>query len=206
MKSKVALRLEDYSPVGLVGFAVSVVSHMTGNAKFPTPEPALSEVSDATDILSSAISKAAGRDKEKIAFRDEKVVELSDLLILLGSYVQNVSKGVESVILSAGMDVRKPNSKTELPECPVHVTTAKMDLVGHVLLTWKRVANIRMYVVQKNTTPNLLDNGWTQIGWTTKTRFEVTGVELNNPVAFRVAALNVAGQSEWSEVAISPMW
>ena len=206
MKSIAALRLDERNPTETATLADGIVFHMTGNSFYPSPTPSMAELTAASEALKTSIINASGGDREMIAIRNEKLEELSDVLIAVASYIQVTSKGIESVILSAGVPVRKPYARGVLPTIPENFKISKLEFVGTVLLEWKSVKNSRMYLVQKNADPNLAEDAWTFQSFPTKASCEVNGITLAKPIAFRVAALNANGQSEWSNVLLSPSW
>ena len=68
--------------------ARSIVIALTGNANYPTPFPALADITTALDNLAAKISAAAGRDKKAIAARNTAWETCKNLIRQLASYVQ----------------------------------------------------------------------------------------------------------------------
>jgi hypothetical protein len=95
----------------LVTYAQNIVTRMTGNATFPSPVPALSVVTTATNELQNAETAALARTHGAVAIRNEKRTTLIALLQQLKAYVQSVADGnIEngaSIIESAGIAVKK---------------------------------------------------------------------------------------------------
>ena len=93
----------------LQAVVANVITKMTGNASFTTPNPSLANLHT---LLTDSQTKAASYVAAKTA-ADQALVErdlakkaLADALDLEGAYVQNQSGGDEVQILSAGFEVR----------------------------------------------------------------------------------------------------
>jgi hypothetical protein len=88
-----------------------VVTHLTGNVNFTTPNPTLAVVTTAINALETAHELAADGGKAlKSAMRAKEKV-LVDLMVQLQEYVANASGGDEQKILSAGLGVKTTTSR-----------------------------------------------------------------------------------------------
>ena len=79
--------------------ALAIIDAMTDNANFPTPTPALSDVSAALTDYSNALSLAQNRDKLQVAIKNIKRKTLMNLLKELATYVNFIANGNKSVII-----------------------------------------------------------------------------------------------------------
>ena len=66
----------------------TILSSMTGNPSYPTPLPGLSDVANATDTFTLAVSAAVNGGKREILARDSSRVVLVGFLRSLAGYVQ----------------------------------------------------------------------------------------------------------------------
>src|SRR5882724_4265276 len=87
-----------------------IVSSMTGNANFATPNPTLASVTININALETAKIAADGGGPDDTAnmYAKEAVLDLS--LKLLGAYVEGAANvnplNADAIILSAGMEVK----------------------------------------------------------------------------------------------------
>jgi len=97
------LGLSRISPSALLVKARNMVKEMTGNVYFATPTPPLAMVSAACDVLEAAINAHdLNPGPGEVTTRDLAFMEVKELLIDLGSYVQAASDGDLEKIKSAG--------------------------------------------------------------------------------------------------------
>jgi len=75
----------------LIPYAQAVVVAMTNNAHFPTPLPALTDVSAAITAVQSAETAALSRLKGTIVVRNDKRAALVTLMQELRNYVQKTA-------------------------------------------------------------------------------------------------------------------
>ena len=90
-----------------------VITHMTGNTNFTTPNPTLAVITAAINGLETASEAAADGGKALKANMRAKEKILNDLMVQLEEYISNVCAGDEQKILSSGMGVKqiKPHGK-----------------------------------------------------------------------------------------------
>jgi len=86
-KPLVALTLPRPVPA-LITYASRIVTCMTGNAAFPAPVPALTEVTAAINSLQTAETQALARTKGAVTTRNEQRASLVALLQHLKAYIQ----------------------------------------------------------------------------------------------------------------------
>ena len=107
--AKVKLGLKERNPEEKVALTRTVVTAMTGNANFTTPNPALATLTTAANTAETKINaynSAREAAETALADRDASVHALEGLLTQEGAYVENTSGGDRVKIESAGMDVR----------------------------------------------------------------------------------------------------
>ena len=107
--AKVKLGLGGMTPDEILSLTDQIITAMTGNANFTTPNPTLASVSTAlaTATTKVAAQKAAAQAaKQATDDRDAAITTLSGLVTSLGDYVSNVTQGNKVKIESAGMSVK----------------------------------------------------------------------------------------------------
>ena len=177
-----------------------IVISMTGNPSFLTPVPALAAITTANLNLETAYNNALGGGKVLKAIMYEKEVILDNLLIQLGHYVEVIANGSESVILSAGMDVRATGSRTSRDFSLMNGT-----LPGDVKMKTKFYAG-NSYIWQMVVDPFPSESmpvdpahTWEQVGVSTKSTFVKSELVIGKRYWFRVANVSKDGQGAWSD-------
>lgn len=201
----VKLGLKDLSVPQKIQLARVAVTSLTGNPAFPTPIPALTQITSLADATEAAVNEQASRQQAaQLATVSvaEAEVALDTSLTSLGAYVQSASGGDESKILSSGLSLRAANAAVGLLPAPDNFAASLGDLPGDVDLTWNRIPGAASYVIQFTTTdPNAEGTTWTNSTPSTRSSTTVTGLKSGTRYWFRVAALGAAGQGPWSDPA-----
>src|SRR6187397_2571501 len=87
--------------------ARKILAAMTGNVSFPTPIPTLIVLEGLIDALSAAYENAINGGKTQKALMRIALKDLMAALKTMLGYVQSVSSGDETMILSSGYDVKR---------------------------------------------------------------------------------------------------
>ncbi|MBI3509601.1 MAG: fibronectin type III domain-containing protein [Bacteroidetes bacterium] len=195
--------------VGLRGLTVpekvqqvrQVITDMTGNSNFTTPNPSLATVTAAANDLETAFNAAQiARDaaKTKTVIQNDKEEHLDLLFSQLGGYVQTMSNGNTTIINSAGFDIAITHAHIgEMPK-PQNVNATTGDNPGEVDLHWDRIAGCKIYEMEYTSDPAGL-TGWLRAGTTTKSSFAVQNLNSGTKFLFRIAAVGTKGQGPWSD-------
>jgi len=182
--------------------AKQIAAAMTGNANFPNPHPPLADI---TAVINATESKSAEKEAtvqlgktqttELAALEDQ----LDAMMNQIVSHVDSVSGGDEAKILSAGLDTRAAATATTQPppqRAALDVTAGDRD--GELDASWDTVAGAKSYVIE---TSEDTPTGWKHAGVSTKSKFTIEGLQSGKRYWIRVAAINTAGQSGWSDPA-----
>ena len=98
---KVALKLYQYTPLELIQLTNDLVTAMTGNAAFPTPNPPLSALTAGANAVAEKIDAyEAARVAAAVALseRDAAITALNALLTDEANTVQTISGGDPAII------------------------------------------------------------------------------------------------------------
>jgi hypothetical protein len=198
--AKVKLELSKKNTSEKTALGNKVVTNMTGNVNFTTPNPALETVKTAiTNMSTAAEDVEAARKivqvKLSVLYQQESIFD--GVMTQLGSYVDNTSNGDEAIILSAGMDVQKEKSATTLPDKITSVNATSGDSAGEIDLSWDKSYNAKSYVVEIAINGTTLE--WKHAQITTKSKAELNGLITGTAYQLRVAAVGSAGQGPWSD-------
>src|SRR5215471_8056021 len=180
-----------------------IVTAMTGNAHFTTPQPALTVMtSAAADLEHSEDDVQASRQdgKTRTTIRNGKEDNVDRLMSQLVGYVTMVSGGDEAIIQSAGMDIRSVPGTSVVPSQPQGLAATAGDHDGTMDLSWDPVVEAASYVIDSSVDPPTATS-WQHLGISTKSTFTAPGLTSGARVWFRVAAVNANGQSPWSDPA-----
>ena len=199
--AKVKLELNRKSVAQKIDLAKTIVTKMTGNTSFVTPNPALSVVTTAVTALTTATAEVEVARKtleSKYSALATAEGALEGLLTQLGNYVENVSNGDEAKILSAGMDVRNSSSASTIPDKVASINATIGDNTGEIDLSWDKVLGAASYVVETALSDmNPLE--WKHMLVSTRSKAEVASLKTGASYHIRVAAVGAAGQGPWSD-------
>ena len=128
-----------------ISMANAIVSQMTGNPSFLTPNPALADVTTKTTVLDAAQTAAEAirqASKAQTVLLNLTEDELDALINQLASYVENTAASDEQVVLSSGFDVVDTTGDVEPLYVPEDFFATTGDEEGEVNLMWNRLKNV----------------------------------------------------------------
>lgn len=198
--AKVKLDVASISTQELTVVAQSIANGLANNAVFdnPTPSPkALHAKAVEVDLASQEIENLKLLLKTKQSALDGKRQELRDLIKQARNYVELKSGGDETVILSAGMQVRSEAAVAGLLPAPQNFTVLEGANPGMVELKWKTVHGSSSYIIERSIDPPT-SSSWTSGAVSTKAKFLMGNLQSGTKFWFRVAAVNSAGIGAWS--------
>ena len=191
--AKTRLNLGSLTIAEKIAKAQQIVAALTGNASFPTPSPALANITSAANELKTAsddvlVVRQSG--KEKTAVQNQKEDALNQLLTQCAAYVESVAGNNEQLILSAGLDMRAAAvSNTDPPNQPQALTATAGDHDGEIDLSWDTVGGAKSCVVEKSGDP-VTPTTWSHAGVSTRSNYTADGLTSGTRYWFRVAAVN----------------
>ena len=201
--AKVKLNLRGLSPLEVVDLTRSVVRALTGNAAFPNPQPPLTALTAAADALETANNNLETSRQEtatNVQIRDDKLDANLAVLRQSAAFVEAVAGDDESLILSAGMDVRSaPSFQTRPAGAPGNLSVSQSDHEGAIDAHWDTEKGAS-YEVQQSIHPPTATS-WVHAAVSVKSSVTITGLVSGTRYWFRVAAVTSAGQSGWSDPA-----
>jgi hypothetical protein len=201
--AKIKLNFRTLSIPEKISGARQIVTALTGNADFASPQPPLAEVTTTIDNLETAYSDvlaARQEAKEKTSAQNQKEEDFDRALSRLASYVESASGGDETKIKSVGMDVRATATSAQGLDLPASLAATAGDHEGEIDLQWDKVPRAKSYVLQSSTDPPT-STSWQHQAVSTKSRITIEGLTSGTKYWFRVAAVGANGQSGWSDPA-----
>ncbi|HKR05278.1 MAG TPA: fibronectin type III domain-containing protein [Bacteroidia bacterium] len=175
-----------------------ILAKMTGNVTFPTPIPTLIVLVALIDALSLAYENALGGGKVQKALMRLALKDLLDALKTMSGYVQSVSAGDETKILSSGFDVRRPRTPAGILPPPVNLRSVFGFLPGEIIVRWGGVKKKLIYKMQINDTPGD-ETKWKDHTYTGRNRLVVTGLVSDKMYEFRIASISAEGLGSYSD-------
>jgi hypothetical protein len=183
----------------LVMFTNRVILNLIENPHFPDPTPTLEELEMKRSKLAKEEVIAINRVTEAVFNRNQTAEELKDLLRELAHYISLKSKGDPSMILSTGFGIRKKYSTSSAPQSPVIKKIERTSKEGEVLLRWSPIKNAVSFSVEiTQGKPQNPDTVWTQVGYTSKSKFTVTQLTRGQDYYFRVQSIGRKSHSGYS--------
>jgi hypothetical protein len=197
IKHLVVLGFRGLNPTQVAAQADHYVSMMTGNAYFPTPAPALADITKQAQALDHryllALTKAKGTHNNMLVERKRMEVVLKSLAVYVEAIANADQENGVKIITSAGMTERKPRTNP-----PRSFIVIPGKAIGSVLIHYPATHNA-VYVIQMTTDPNN-PASWMQIYNDTRCRFTKTGLSSATRYFFRAAIIVKGVQSVWSPV------
>ena len=201
--AKVKLNLSKLTIRERLALAQQIITAMTGNANFTTPNPPLATLQT---LLTAATTKTDAADAAAVAAEQatsERNTAVDALVAALNSeaaYVETTSGGEEAKILSAGMSVRAlPAPVGPLPQV-TNLSVTPSDNEGELDAQWDPVRGAKSYVIETSPDP-ITSTSWKNFGSVTASKAVVEGLTSGTRCWIRVRAIGSAGPAPWSDPA-----
>ena len=198
---RVKLNLGRLSVTEKIARGRHIVSKLTDNASFSDPHPSLAEVTAAVNELETAFGRVQSARSEvttQAGTQDNAEKKLDQLLTRLGNYVESIAGTDETLITSAGLEIKGSRSSATVPTVPQGVAAAAGEHEGEIVLSWKAVPNAYSYIIEFSLDP-ATSTSWTHIGIATAANKAVSSLTTGKRYWFRVKTVGAAGESGWSE-------
>jgi hypothetical protein len=191
------------TPEQLIAIFTEIINAMTGNASYPTPNPALATLIAARDSLQAHINDVKAKENAwhaAIVGRDSQADNAIAAFTLLSAYIQNASGGDEAKILSSGYQVRAAAGAPQPVGAPGNVRATNGDNTGEIDLMWDPEKNAGSYAVdcREHTDPP----NWQPAKTVKQSRVTIPGLTPGKEYAFRVRAIGPLGEGPWSDEAV----
>lgn len=177
-----------------ITFYRSVISSMTGNDTFPTPDTPLTEAKAVVDALENSSIAAKDGSRTAISIMHDNEAKADDVFRTLAAYVDRMAAGDETKIISSGFHI----SKQPVPIQKALLTVDDGLNSGSVKLVAKAVDKAGAYIWQlaKDTLPET-DSQWILSGTTTRCNYELSNLTVASKYYFRVAAVTPDGTTDF---------
>jgi hypothetical protein len=199
--ARIKLNLKNLSVTDKIAKGRQIVTAMTNNTSFPSPNPPLTELTSLVDELTQAFSLVQSAKSEvatRVVNQDKTAARLDQALTQLAGYVESVAGRNDALITSAGMETKASRSTPTLPGVPQAPSANAGEHDGEINLFWKAVPNARSYMIEASLDPANA-TGWMHLGIAPSASKVISNLMSGKRYWFRVAAVSAGGQSGWSE-------
>ncbi|HSU55507.1 MAG TPA: hypothetical protein VLT36_15740 [Candidatus Dormibacteraeota bacterium] len=203
--AKVKLSLQTLSPDQKVAFGTTVITSMTGNPNFVTPNPTLASATTVKNTLQTAINDynaALAAAQVKLAAREAAEVAFNATFTLLGAYVDNVSGGDRTKAESSGMSVRADVAPVGPLTQVLNLVLTAGDNEGTLDAAWDSTRGANSYEAQTSADP-VSGTSWVFKTVASKSSITLDGLTTGNRVWARVRAIGANNsKGPWSDPAV----
>jgi hypothetical protein len=194
-KTIVVLKLPHRVP-DAIKHARAIVAAMTeAKASFPSPLPALTQVTTDLDVLDTAETATHARTAGAVEARDAALLKVEHDLHALTAYVQGIVDAAdpaqaESLAANAGMSVKKVAAHAK-QDLALH----RGDVSGTVHVVAKAAGHRAAYQWQSS-----IDGGktWVNAPTTIQANTDLTGLPVGGQVLVRYMPVTKGGVGDWS--------
>jgi hypothetical protein len=175
-----------------------ILTGLTGNAAFPTPNPTLAELTTALNTFLAAVSASHDSKLGRVQ-RQQQRANLCTLLRALAHYVDVASAGDLPTLLSSGFiaqQQRKPVGPLTPPE---NVRFVRGKVSGTA--TARCGVESRATAYQWRCAPTTTPTAWLPVVTTPSAHYLFHGLTPLTNYLVEVCAVGTAGSSNWSESA-----
>lgn len=195
---KIAIVSDRISDAELSVNTQSIITHMTGNAYFPTPTPSLAEMQVVYDNFETALMQARTGNHTAVAEKNARKAELVTALQTLADYVTLTAKRDEAALVSSGFKLTKERTPAPPLTKPEGLALANGVNPGELEVRINRLTGVRSYQYQFTPDPLTPDSAWKQ-QMDTACKTVLTGLESNRQYWCRVGAVGTKGQLVYSD-------
>jgi len=179
-----------------IEFYRNVVSKMTGNASFTSPDVPLATATTQINTLETDVAGAKSGAHQAVAKMHQSLKTVDTTFHKLATYVDRIADGNDAVIMSSGFHI----SKQPEPRSTKTFEVKAGENPGEIELVHKTVKGAKAYVWQYSIgTLPADEKQWIYGGATTKAKFKITGFESATKVWFRVLAVTINGTQPCSD-------
>ncbi|MBK9196542.1 MAG: fibronectin type III domain-containing protein [Flavobacteriales bacterium] len=196
-KFTVKLGLSHITPRALLEKGRNVHDSILLNPAYPTLQPLLPDLATACDVLEDA-NKAMEFNGGKVSTNNKRIAEkaLRSMLKDFGGYVQGISGGDKTLILSAAFDVVKGPTPLPPPEAPADLRVTRSAVAGLLKVRWKKMYGAVLYYLEMREEGTVV---WERVHTTTRISYEKVDLVTGKEYSFRVQSVASSGISPMSE-------
>lgn len=194
-KIKVLLSFSRLAIAEKIAFYRNVITKLTGNPIFPTPDVSLDAAKAAVDKMETSYIASKDGSHTAIAMLHADEEAADEVFRTLAAYVDRIGNGDEANLLSSGFQI----SKQPAPIYKAALAVEDGANSGCVKLVAKAVEKAGAYIWQyaKDMLP-AEEKDWTNAGTSTRSYYDVEELMVASRYYFRVAAITPSGTTDFS--------
>ncbi len=197
----IKIGLDGLSALDKVAKSLFIETKLDGNPAFTGSAPFVLLMASARTKLELAIAAALNGGKDATYAKNQAEDELDEAIVQTAGYVVSVAGGDETLILSAGFEVKKPGGPIgPLPKV-ANLRADLTDKVGEILADWDPMHGAHEFEVHRNDGDPTVEADWKVVAFTTKSKYPDTGLVSGSTHWYRVRARGTAGDSPFSDPA-----
>lgn len=197
---KITLNLSKKSILDAIVYCRLIVQKLTGNAKFTTPDPALTDLTAAalaTETANTAYEASKETTKQLLTVRNQKWDAMNVLVTKEAAYV-GPHADTAADVESAGFTATLPPGPTVLPDQVHNLTVSSGDNDGSLDFQWDSNQQAKTFELQLSPEP-VTPTSYAHHDSVTKSRCTAAGLTSGTRQWGRVRAINGAGKGPWSD-------
>jgi hypothetical protein len=199
-KARVAISyLSEESDAKLIVAIQSILTGMTGNAAYPTPNPTLAEITAARNGYIAAVN-AAKDSRRQIVVRNQQRAAVVALLRTLAHYVQVASGGDLPTLLSSGFPAQRNKQPVGALPAPANLRLSRGTNSGQIIARCQRLKQAGAYAWRYATAA--APTAWIEVDSTFAASVTISGLVPGTQYSVQARALGTAGPSDWSDAAM----
>lgn len=192
-KPKIVTSFSRYRDTDLENKARAILTSLSGNGNFASPQPPLNELQTALDSYSAALSRTENGGKLETVAKNETRQKLEDVLYRLALYVETAAAGNELALVSSGYTLAKAQAPVGLLPRPENFS-AKPTEKGMVQLRLDAVYGADSYQFEYRPVGT---EAWT-IAVASKSSLLLSALNSGIEYEFRVAPVGAAAEHVYS--------
>lgn len=175
-------------------YAQNVVGLMTTDPQFAPLSNAVAELKNRTDAFAKALLDNVNGGRLLTLAKNKCKVALIDQLSEVAMLVDLQAKGDESVILSAGFDVRRPATVYTSLDAPLVLDIVNEIVRGRATVTLGKVDGANVYGIEKRIVEPAQPEGvWLNGEYSSACKFQFNGLESGKTYQFRFRSIGNKG-------------
>jgi hypothetical protein len=187
------------SDAELIVASLCMITAMTGNAAYASPNPALADIVAARNTFITAVN-AAKDSRLAVTVRRKQRIALVTLLRNLALYVQSTCGGDLSTLLSSGFSAQRSRQPIgELP-APANLRLTRGKVSGQIVARFEKLPRAGAYEWRYATTA--APTVWVTANATLAARTTLDGLVPGTQYIVQVRAVGTAGPSDWSDAVV----
>ena len=146
--AQVSYEFKSFNQAQKAALANVVITQMTGNDYFQTIQAEVNLLKTIYNSYSEAAAAAVNGGKDRVLTKNNRLEEMVSQLVVLGQYVDILSKGSEAIILSSGFPLRSQVRVPSTVTTPTGLLVENLNRNGIIEASWDTVPGAVNYPLE----------------------------------------------------------